>query len=75
MSAGKWGGRRMLRRPKPSARRPIGTARCLGEAVCPRMPVLDVALLGSREDCHRGPVARRRGPVARRVQDGDGLEA
>eukprot|EP00969_Alexandrium_andersonii_P168824 7461214-Alexandrium_andersonii.AAC.1 len=57
MSAGKREGRRMLRRPEPSARRPIGAARCLGEAVHPRVPVLNVELLGSREDCHCGPVA------------------
>eukprot|EP00969_Alexandrium_andersonii_P076562 3375493-Alexandrium_andersonii.AAC.1 len=57
----------MLRRPKPPARRPVGTASRLGEAVRPRVPILDVLLFGPREDCHRGPVACS-------VQDGDCLE-
>eukprot|EP00969_Alexandrium_andersonii_P330535 14608265-Alexandrium_andersonii.AAC.1 len=47
----------MLRRPEPSARGPVGAPRCLGKGVCSRMPTFDVALLGSREDDHGGPVA------------------
>eukprot|EP00969_Alexandrium_andersonii_P302253 13360748-Alexandrium_andersonii.AAC.1 len=51
----------MLRRPEPPARRPVGAAGCLGEAVRPGVPALDAVLLGSGEDDHGGPVAGRIG--------------
>eukprot|EP00969_Alexandrium_andersonii_P093449 4127078-Alexandrium_andersonii.AAC.1 len=49
----------MLRRPEPPARRPVGAAGCLGQAVGPGVSALDVVLLGSREDDHGGPVSGR----------------
>eukprot|EP00969_Alexandrium_andersonii_P210493 9298452-Alexandrium_andersonii.AAC.1 len=49
----------MLRPPEPPARSPVGAAGCLGQAVGPGVSALDVALPGSREDDHGGPVSGR----------------
>eukprot|EP00969_Alexandrium_andersonii_P324055 14317915-Alexandrium_andersonii.AAC.1 len=57
----------MLRRTEASSGGSVSRPCRLGQSIRPRMAVLDVLLLGSRED-------RDHGSVASGIEDCDGLE-